>query len=136
MWKTNFSRGRPAGSPAVAYGVVFIPSGNRGGSQYVTMTTGPTVGLDVRTGRQVWAAASGSQGYGAPAIFSDTLWDGSVSLRFAAYDLRTGSIKKAFPMAAQSRQFVNCAVSGDLAYGIGTICGDIAAIDVNTLGRV
>jgi len=66
----------------------------------------------------------------------DTFWDGGVSLRFAAYGLRTGSIKKAFPMAAQSRQFVNCAVSGDLAYGIGTICGDIAAIDVNALGRV
>jgi outer membrane protein assembly factor BamB/formylglycine-generating enzyme required for sulfatase activity len=130
-WVTRLGRGRPAGSPAVAYGVVYMPTGNRGGAEIIIMSSGPTVGLDSQSGEQIWTARGGSQGYSAPAIFGDTLWDG----HFAA-DLRTGAKRKGFSMAAQSRQFVNCAVSDGIAYGIGTICGDIAAVDVKTLDRV
>jgi outer membrane protein assembly factor BamB len=134
-WSTKFSIGRPAGSPAVAYGVVFIPTGGRGGSEIVYMSNGPTVGLDAQSGKQIWTAGGGAQGYCAPAIIGDTLWDG----RFAAYDLRTGARRQDFGtvgMAGQSRQFVNCAVSGGIGYKIGTICGDIAAVDVHTGDRV
>ncbi len=137
-WITSLGRGRrPASSPAVAYGVVFIPTGGRGGSETIYMTNGPIVGLDAQSGEQVWTASGGSQGYSAPAILGDTLWDARSTISFAAYDLRTGAARKSFGMAAaQSRQFVNCAVSGGIAYGIGTICGDIAAIDLETLDRV
>jgi outer membrane protein assembly factor BamB len=45
LWKTKLGRGRPAGSPAVAYGLAFIPSGNSGGSETLHMTAGPEPSL-------------------------------------------------------------------------------------------
>ena len=81
-------------------------------------------------------ASGGSQGYSAPAILDDTLWDSRNTISFAAYDLHTGAALESFSTAAQSRQFVNGAIAGNMAYGIGTICGDVVAIDLKTLRRV
>jgi outer membrane protein assembly factor BamB len=67
------------------------------------------------------------------------MWDVQGTLSFAAYDLRTGAARVSFSndrTAAQSRQFVNCAVSDGIAYWIGTICGDVNAIDVKALDRL
>ncbi|MEA3368729.1 MAG: PQQ-binding-like beta-propeller repeat protein [Planctomycetota bacterium] len=136
-WKAHLARrSRPAGSPAVVGDVVYFPSGNRGGAEVVYMTAGPIVGLDIKTGRKVWSTSSGPQGYGSPAIVGETLWAGIGGNSWAVYDLQTGKVRTQLHMSGQSRQFVTCAISGDLAYIVGTICGDIAAIDVRTTRRV
>jgi len=132
-WKTHLGRGRrPAGSPAVVGGVVYIPSGNRGGAEVVYMTAGPILGLDIETGRKVWATSSGPQGYGSPAILGESLWAGIGGSSWAVYDLQAGKVNTVLRMSGQSRQFATCAIAGGLAYIVGTICGDLAAIDVRT----
>jgi outer membrane protein assembly factor BamB len=67
-WKTECGE-RIAGSPAVAYGLAFIGSGNRCGSDQASMTAGPVVGLDLESGQPVWkSAVSGGEYFGS--------WDG------------------------------------------------------------
>ena len=130
-WKRLFATGsRPAGSPAVAGGVVFIPRGNRGGSEEVNMTNGPTFGLDAENGRTVCEITWGSQGYGSPAIV-----DGLMCLSNQCYlggvDLATRKVAWRVSTSGQSRDFVTAAVSGGMAYGIGSIGGDIVAVNLD-----
>jgi outer membrane protein assembly factor BamB len=133
IWKTRFSSGRPAGSPAVAYGTVFIPAGNRGGHATLIMSNGPTIGLDARTGKKVWESSSGTQGYGSPAIAGGTLVTGS-QVSFVGVDVASGDMTWRVRASGQSRDFVSPAVSGGVAVGIGSICGDVIAADVQDGG--
>src|SRR5665648_872394 len=56
---------RMAGSPAVAYGAVFIGAGNQGGREEVDMSAGPVIALDAKTGTGIWRGEGGPQGIAA-----------------------------------------------------------------------
>jgi len=135
-WTARFSQERPSGSPAVAYGVVIIPTGNGGGNDTVLMSAGGMVGLDVETGRPVWRSPSGPQGYGAPTIMGDTVWAGVGGSNWGAFDLATGTLKRSWHMSGQSRQFTTAAAAGELVYVVGTIGGDVAAMHAQKLRMI
>jgi outer membrane protein assembly factor BamB len=130
QWKTDLTGHRPhgnnrlAGSPAVACGIVFISAGNRGGHDTVYMTNGPTVGLDARTGEQVWESPWGTQGYGSPTIRGDELFCSDQNW-WAAVDLASGQVKWRLQLTGQSRDFVTGVLGEDLTYGVGSMGGDI-----------
>jgi len=129
-WKKGFSSGRPAGAPAVAYGVVFVPQGSRGGSEVVLMSAKPVVGLDAETGEPLWAGAGSPQGYAAPALDERTLYCGLNGSAFSATDLSTGKLLWSKATGHQDRQFYSMAISGNIVYGVGTIAGSVNAFDV------
>jgi outer membrane protein assembly factor BamB len=135
-WQKKIGDGKLCGSPGVAYGVVFIPTGNSGGLQEVRMVAGPTVGLDVETGQEVWRKFSqrGSQGFASPLIAGDTLY-GDNCTSFEAIDLRTGKVRWSVVAVGQSKQFNPMALSGGLIYNTGPLAGVVMAVDAGT-GRV
>ncbi len=88
-WKTKCGE-RLAGSPAVAYGVVFIGSGNRCGSDQASMTAGPVVGLDARTGQRIWeSAVSGGEYLAAVCLDATRVFPNGPQGNFVV-DLATG----------------------------------------------
>ena len=129
-WSVNLNaypphrQNRLAGSPAVAYGVVFVCTGSGGGHDTVYMTNGPTVGLDVRTGEKVWESSWGTQGYGSPAVRGDELFCSNQNW-WGAVALAGGRVKWRLQLSGQSRDFVSGVLGEELAYGVGSIGGDI-----------
>lgn len=123
---------RPAGSPAVAYGTVFVFTGNAGGHDKVFMANGPTVGLDAETGEKVWQANWGNQGYGSPLIEGDILCGNDNPDRLGAVDLETGRVLWKQWLSGQSRDFASPAISRGVLYGIGSLGGDVMAADPRT----
>jgi len=138
-WVTRLGGGRPAGSPAVAHGIVFIGAGNSGGSEKIQMSNGPMVGLDVKTGRHVWKPFGGPQGYSSPAV-AGTKMVHSHNAGFAVVELdvaarttrRLGDIRT----SAQSRDFTSPAIHNGIAIGIGVIAGDVVAASVDKGRRI
>ena len=112
-WVTTFSRQRPCGSPAVAYGVVFIGEGAKGGHEMGVMTGGPVVGLDVETGEIVWKGPAGPQGYAAICLDETTLFAGTNGSNFAAVDLATGKTMWSKSGGHQNRQFMSFTRAGE-----------------------
>jgi outer membrane protein assembly factor BamB len=90
-WKSR-SGARMAGSPAVAYGTVFIPAGTRAGSEGGTMTAGPIVGLDARTGERVWQSEVDGGEYLAAVCLDESRMYQATPVGAAHYvlDLATG----------------------------------------------
>ena len=132
QWKRRFSRQRPCGSPAVAYGTVFIGQGVGGGHEVVLMTAQPVVGFDADTGQQVWQGASSPQGYAAICLDGGTLYAGIGGSSFSATDLETGKLKWSKSGGAQNRQFMSMSFANDLVYAPGTITGTVIAFDPMT----
>jgi outer membrane protein assembly factor BamB len=128
-WVTRFSRLRPCGSPAVAYGVVFIGEGAKGGHDTGVMTGGPVVGLDANSGEIVWRGPPGPQGYAAICLDETRLFAGSNGSNFAAVDLATASSLWSRDGGHQNRQFMSFARSGDFAYVPGSMTGTVMAWD-------
>lgn len=128
-WVTTFSRRRPCGSPAVAYGVVFIGEGANGGHEMGVMTGGPIVGLDVDSGEIVWRGPSGPQGYAAICLDENRLFAGANGSNFAAVDLATGKSLWSRSGGHQNRQFMSFTRSGHLAYVPGSMTGTVMAWD-------
>ena len=129
MWVTPFSRQRPCGSPAVAYGVVFIGEGAKGGHDTGVMTGGPVVGLDAKTGEVVWRGPSGPQGYAAICLDERALYAGTNGSNFGAVDLATGKSLWSHSGGHQNRQFMSFTRAGDLAYVPGSMTGTVMAWD-------
>jgi outer membrane protein assembly factor BamB len=128
-WVKPFSRQRPCGSPAVAYGVVFIGEGAKGGHEVGVMSAGPVVGLDAKTGEVVWQGPSGPQGYAAICLDATGLYIGTNGSNFGAADLATGESRWSTNGGAQNRQFVSFTRAGDLAYVPGSMTGTVMAWD-------
>lgn len=128
-WVTRFSRSRPCGSPAVAYGVVFIGEGAKGGHTTGVMTGGPVVGLDANSGEIVWRGPPGPQGYAAICVDERTLFAGANGSNFAAVDLATAKSRWSRDGGHQNRQFMSFARDGELAYVPGSMTGTVMAWD-------
>ncbi len=128
-WEKSLSRMRPCGSPAVAYGVVFIGEGARGGHDVGVMSAGPVVGLDAETGEVVWRGPSGPQGYAAICLDERTLYAGANGSNFGAVDLATGKSLWSHSGGHQNRQFMSFTRAGDLAYVPGSMTGTVMAWD-------
>lgn len=128
-WVTSFSRRRPCGSPAVAYGVVFIGEGAKGGHEMGTMSAGPVVGLDAKTGEVIWRGQSGPQGYAAICLDERTLYAGTNGSNFGALDLATGKSLWSHAGGHQNRQFMSFTRAGELAYVPGSMTGTVMAWD-------
>lgn len=128
-WGKSLSRMRPCGSPAVAYGVVFIGEGARGGHDVGVMGAGPVVGLDVGTGEVVWRAPTGPQGYAAICLDATGLYAGTNGSSFAAIDLATAKSRWSKAGGHQNRQFMSFTRAGDLAYVPGSMTGTVMAWD-------
>jgi len=128
-WVQPFSRQRPCGSPAVAYGVVFIGQGARGGHEVGVMSAGPVVGLDAETGEIVWQGPSGPQGYAAICLDERTLYAGTNGSNFGATDLASAESRWSKNGGSQNRQFMSFARAEDLAYVPGSMAGTVLAWD-------
>jgi outer membrane protein assembly factor BamB len=128
-WAVPFSRQRPCGSPAVAYGVVFIGEGAKGGHDAGTMTAGPIVGLDARTGEVVWRGPAGPQGYAAICLDETTLFAGANGSQFSAVDLATGESRWSGNGGHQNRQFMSFTRGEKFAYVPGSMTGTVMAWD-------
>jgi hypothetical protein len=113
----------------VAYGVVFIGQGAKGGHETGVMTGGPIVGMDIATGEIVWNGPAGPQGYAAICLDEKTLYAGSNGSSFAATDLATGKTRWSKDGGHQNRQFMSFTRAGDLAYVPGSMTGTVMAWD-------
>jgi len=130
-WRKKVGDGRLCGSPAVAYGVVFIPPGNSGGIEEVRMSAGQTVGLAVATGEVVWRRfdGAGPQGFASPLIDGDVLYSDNCT-SFGAWNLRTGKSIWDIVGAGQSKQFNTVALHDGVLYNTAPLAGSVAAMDL------
>ena len=128
-WVKPFSQQRPCGSPAVAYGMVFIGEGAKGGHEVGVMTAGPVVGLDAKTGEAVWRGPPGPQGYAAICLDATGLYAGTNGSNFGATDLATGKSRWSKGGGHQNRQFMSFTRAGELAYVPGSMTGTVMAWD-------
>jgi len=127
IWKAKLTRrgGGTAGSPAVMYGTVFIGAGSRGGSEVLLMSAGPILGFDEQTGKPVWSARSGPQGYAAISTDGKALFAGKNGSGYAAFDLRTASEMWYDSGGHQNRQFMSMTCANGLVYIPTTMRGAV-----------
>jgi outer membrane protein assembly factor BamB/formylglycine-generating enzyme required for sulfatase activity len=137
-WKSKYGKnGKSAGSPAVAYGVVFIGAGARSGTEYVSMSTEPVVGFDAQTGAKVWQSSStGPQGFAAICVDGETLYAGLNGSDYMAADLASGKSKWTYSAGHQDRQFQSLCRVGDVVYIPGSMAGSVNAVNAATGKRL
>ena len=122
-WVTQLDPGRkPVGSPAVAYGYVFMVHGNSGGAEVLRMAAGKVYAYDMLTGAEVWNSALTGQGFTALCISSNKLFSGS----YRGGDLRTGSLLWRVYNGSQNRSFVNMSFVDGWVYCPGSIRGSVS----------
>ena len=115
------------GSPAVAFGIVFVGAGNSVDFGSIKMTSGMVYGYDIDTGAQVWKTISGNspQGFGSVAILDNVMaWMGHTV--FCSYDLSTGDKYYSMPSRYNSKGWATvCMKSTNELYMISPVAGGI-----------
>ncbi len=121
---------RIAGSPAVAYGTVFIGAGKEGGAERVYMGSGKMYGFDVETGAEIWVGPQGPQGYGAVALGSNTMFlSGGGANGPRACSISTGVQSWYKSIGKQNRSFMSVSYVGGEVYAPGAIRGSVSRHD-------
>lgn len=103
--------GKAQGSPAVAYGQVFIGGGASAEFGMVTMSSRRVYGFDAETGEQTWRTINaqnyGLQGFSSPAVYGKWLAFTGHTNGYL-FDLTTGLIKSSNPMEGNSKGWNTC----------------------------
>ncbi len=117
-----------AGSPAVAYGAVFIGGGGRYGAEAVSMSARYLYGFDIQTSAEIWKSAStGPQGFAGIAMDTNTIYAGIGGSMYGAFDLTTGAKNWSQNNGKQNRQFMSMSVVDGMVWIPGTIRGSVSS---------
>jgi outer membrane protein assembly factor BamB/formylglycine-generating enzyme required for sulfatase activity len=132
-WRVKLSNSfQPCGSPAPAYGAVFVAAGARGGHSQGTMSAGPIIALNAESGERIWTGPGGPQGYAGLCLDAATLYAGSNGSNFQAVDLATGRGIWTRNAGHQNRQWTSMTRHGELVYAPGAMAGTVQAWDPKT----
>ena len=135
-WKVKaYKKGAIRNSPIVAWGIVFVGPGREQVFGKVAMMSGPFLGFDVKTGKQVWQGMRmGTQGLGSAAISDGKLIYGDCT-SLIQVDLASGMKVGWRPIGALAKSWGSPAVVGNDIYITGTLAGDFQKMKLYKKGK-
>ncbi len=128
-WAATVTNGSGmAGSPAVAYGTVFIAAGSGGGAEDLHGSAKKIYGFDMATGGEVWISDDdGPQGFAALALDATNMYTHlNGSTKCLSIDLKTGSRNWNSVLGGQNRQFMSASVVDGNVYTPGSVWGTVS----------